>query len=358
MRTKRDPEILQALCSSNGNNGSREPRQVPPKQGFRGQSDGRCRPKFAFPAQLHYKTDVRSSAYRLTIWAILLAIPAGCAWAQTGTSSPLQEAQSQPQRLVREASEIELNQGYGRRPYLFYQFHKQTEHLNRLQAIYETQDGDVACRLATDGHALTDADWQTEQERLLQLQRQPELEKHRQRHELEDVRHFEKFLGALPDAFDYSYAGQVQAAGGEVLRLKYVPHHGYHPSDYEKRLLRNMQGEIWIDARQKRIVYFHGELFRDVVFGWGILGTIQKGGTLTIQQTEAAPNVWAMSELKIDITGRALLVKRVQAHVLERTEHYQLAQPVQSYQQAVDFLLQTRCGTQPDAIQKAKTSAR
>ncbi len=303
--------------------------------------------KFAFPARLHYKTDVRSYRDSLAISAILLALMAGRTPAQTASSSPQRKEPIQPQRLVSAAVTEELKQGYGRRPYLVYRLDKQTAHLNRVQTLYETQDGDVACRLAADGRALTGADWQVEEARLLRLREQPALQKHRQRRELDDVRHFEKFLRALPDAFDYTDAGRVQTAAGEAERLTFTPRRGYQPSDYETRLLRSMHGEIWIDARQQRIAYFSGELFQNVDFGWGILGTIQKGGTLRIQQAEAVPGVWTLSELKVDITGRALLVEKVQEHIHERETGYALAAPVQSYTQAIDALLRTRCETLP-----------
>ncbi len=212
---------------------------------------------------------------KLAIGAILLMLLAGRTPAQMAPSSPKSKEPMQPQRLVSTAVAAELKQGYGRRPYLIYRLNKQTTHLNRVQSIYETQDGDVACRLAADGAALTGADWQAEEARLLRLRKQPALQKHRQRRELDDVRHFEKFLRALPDAFDYTDAGRGRTAAGAAERLTFAPRRGYQPSDYETRLLRSMRGEIWIDLRQQRIVYFSGELFQNVDFGWGILGTIQ-----------------------------------------------------------------------------------
>ena len=283
---------------------------------------------------------------QLAIWGWLLATPTS--WAQVQPvvpSSLLQRAQSHPQRLLRSVVQTELDQEYGQRPYLQYRLQKQTAHLDKLQTIDETQDGDVACLLNTDGKALTGPDWQAEKERLLDLREQPALQKHRQRRELEDVRHFEKFLRALPDAFDYSYAGMVQTPGGAALRLTFVPHPGYQPSDYETRMLRSMRGEVWIDARQKRIAYFSGKLFHAVDYGWGILGIIDQGGTLALQQAEVVPGVWTLTKLDVNITGRALLIDRMQEHVQEHATNYILAAPVQSYTQAVDALLQTRCGT-------------
>ncbi len=268
---------------------------------------------------------------------------------QSDPRSLLAMAQSQPRWLLRSVVQTELDQGYGRRPYLQYHFQKKTAHLDKFQTIDETQDGDVACLLNPDGTALTGVDWQMEKMRLLHLQEEPALQKHRQHRELEDVRHFERFLRALPDAFDYSYAGTVQTPGGAALRLTFVPHPGYQPHDYELRMLRSMRGEIWIDVRQQRIAYFSGQLFHAVDYGWGILGVIDAGGTLVIQQAEVVPGVWTLTELKINIAGRALLLDRVQEQVQERAFDYKRAAPVRSYTQAVHALLQTHCGTLPDA---------
>ncbi len=64
-----------------------------------------------------------------------------------------------------------------------------------------------------------------------------------------------------------------------------------------------------------------------------------------------------MSELKIDISGRALLVEKVQEHIHERATDYVLAAPVRSYTQAIDALLRTRCGETQPAPARAITVA-
>ena len=47
-----------------------------------------------------------------------------------------------------------------------------------------------------------------------------------------------------------------------------------------------MAGEIWIDPVKLRVVRLEGHLQQDVDFGWGILGRLNKGGWIVIEQAD------------------------------------------------------------------------
>ena len=47
-----------------------------------------------------------------------------------------------------------------------------------------------------------------------------------------------------------------------------------------------MAGEIWIDPVQERVVRLAGSLQQDKDFGWGILGELDKGGWVEIDQAD------------------------------------------------------------------------
>lgn len=268
-----------------------------------------------------------------------------------------QEAQQQPQTLVRDAVQLELANGYSKRPYLRYRFHKVTEHLDRTQEILETQDGDVACLMATNGHILTTDAAQAERSRLVYLRAHPAMQAHRLHREQEDIQHFEKILRVLPDAFQFRFAGIVPASSGPAIHLTFQPNPHYKSAEYETHALSGMRGDIWIDARQKRIVNFDARLFRPVGFGWGILGYLDKGGTIHIQQSEVVPSVWSLTKMELSISGRALLVKPLKFDVQETATEYKLNSDALHFQQAIDLLLQDNCGLNLPLTQgHAKTS--
>ncbi len=285
----------------------------------------------------------------LTLFFLLpLACPSG--WTATIPSSldaTLQEAKNNPQGLLRSAVQQELDTSYGKRPFLRYRLHKVTERANSTKEIVETPDGDVACLVAIDGHPLSADAWQSERARLLALRAHPELQAHRNRREQEDTKRFEELLRALPDAFQVQFASILSTSNGPAIRMTFQPNPGYKPKDYETRALRGMRGELWIDAQQKRILYFEARLFQSVNFGWGILGYLDKGGSAQIQQSQVEPSVWALTNMRLSLTGRALLVKPLHFDIEESTTEYQPITNVFHYQQAIDLLLRDTCGAHP-----------
>lgn len=291
---------------------------------------------------------------------VLIFLAAGApGWATTIARNPnntaLSQAHSDPQALVRSVVQKELADTYGTRQPLRYRLHKVTVHLNTTKEIVETKDGDVACLVASGGQPLTPQAWQSERARLQQLQTQPALEQHRRSREQADTQRVEKVLRALPDAFQYKFAGVLSRPGGTVIRLTFEPNPNFSPQDYETHVLKGMRGEIWIDAAQKRMLRFDAHLFEGVDFGWGILGYLNKGGSVLIEQGEVVPSMWALTHMHLSLTGRALLVKPLKVEMEETATDYQRVAGDLSYQQAVDVLLREQCGS-PTAAPEAGTA--
>ncbi|MBB5060875.1 hypothetical protein HDF16_005611 [Granulicella aggregans] len=48
-----------------------------------------------------------------------------------------------------------------------------------------------------------------------------------------------------------------------------------------------------------------------VQFGYGILGTLDKGGTYMLRRVEVGPGVWKTKNTKLNLNGRAALFKAI-----------------------------------------------
>jgi hypothetical protein len=70
-----------------------------------------------------------------------------------------------------------------------------------------------------------------------------------------------------------------------------------------------MEGYLLIDASAKRIARIDGTLFRDVSFGWGIIGHLDKGGHFRVQQAEVGDGHWDLSAMSLKMTGKILVFK-------------------------------------------------
>jgi hypothetical protein len=83
-----------------------------------------------------------------------------------------------------------------------------------------------------------------------------------------------------------------------------------------------------------------GTIFRGVNFGWGMLAHIYPGGKVVMNQTNVGGNRWIFTDFSMQLTVRALMVKRLEIHSTAKTSDYQSLGPM-SYQEAIRLLLST-----------------
>ena len=99
-----------------------------------------------------------------------------------------------------------------------------------------------------------------------------------------------------------------------------------------------MQGYLLVDAVHDRLASIDGTLFKEVGFGWGILGHLDRGGRFVVHQQELGGNLWEISSVSLTLTGKILLVKNL---VVNSTEVFSGFKPVPSdltFAQALDLL--------------------
>ncbi len=123
-----------------------------------------------------------------------------------------------------------------------------------------------------------------------------------------------------------------------MVRLKFRPNPKYDPPSHVEQVLQGMQGQLLIDAHQHRIARIDGTLFKDVGFGWGILGHLDKGGHFLVEQADVGDGTWDMARMSLSFTGKILLFKRID---IRSTEVYSDFRPVPAgltFAQGVDLL--------------------
>jgi hypothetical protein len=70
-----------------------------------------------------------------------------------------------------------------------------------------------------------------------------------------------------------------------------------------------MEGYLLIDVQAKRLAKIDGTLYRDINFGWGLVGRLDKGGHFIVQQANLGDGSWDITDMHLDIRGKILLVK-------------------------------------------------
>ncbi len=212
-------------------------------------------------------------------------------------SAPAQQSAAvDPTALVRRAIQHRFDSERNQPP-LRYLLRKQDGPRDNTKDIIETRDGDVARLVALNGQPLSAQANQDELDRLNLLANHPEVQQHRKFREQKDADRVNRLMRLLPDAFLYRFEGMVPCAAGQCYRLSFSPNPRFTPPDVEAAIFRGMAGEVWIDQTQERLTRLDAHLISNVDFGWGILGKLDEGGTIQIEQADIGG-----SQLASDIT--------------------------------------------------------
>lgn len=249
-------------------------------------------------------------------------------------------AKTNPTELMRQAAQNETANSYGKRPPIRYELRKTEKKVDTTKEIVETADGGVARLIAVNDHPLNSTQEEQENIRLNALLNDPAIEEHRYRGEIRDAKRIRKFTRLLPQAFLYQFVGPQNSANGNLIRLHFSPNPKFTPPDFESHILSGIQGELWIDPAEIRIVHVEAKLFRVVDYGWGIIGSVYPGGTLRIDQKKTPACGWQLSRLSLHMNGKALLMKSIKIDVEEYAGAYADVPQHWSYKQAVQWLLQ------------------
>jgi hypothetical protein len=267
-------------------------------------------------------------------WAVLSQ--AG-AHGQPANSSAELLSPAQAQGLVERALATEIRTAPDTGHPMRYLLRKTSPRLTTTKEIVETRDGGVARLLSVNDNLLGPADEQKEQARLDALAANPSLQKHRKQGEDSDMGIVMKLLRMLPDAFLYQYAGTVAGQSGTVEKFTFKPNPKFSPPDYESQALTALSGEVWIDPAQERVLHLEGHLQQDTDYGWGILGRLNKGGWLVIEQADVGGKQWRITHVQMEMTLRIVFKTKI-FNTVEQLTRYTPVPAGLDYLQAIQML--------------------
>ena len=244
------------------------------------------------------------------------------------------EAQPSPVNLVWAVIRSELNISLTeiRWKYLLV---KEVDGKQETREVVETKSGSLDRLIAIAGEPLTDAQQRGETERILRLSHNPEEQHKFEQTHRKDAEQCNRFLQMIPDAFLFEYAGE---SGGRI-KLIFKPNPRFQPPSREGKVLHEMAGEIWVDAKHQRLVSINGQLINEVKFARGLLGHLEKGGQFTVKRTEITPGHWELTEMAVDMRGKALLFKTISVQQKELHRNFQPVPDDLSLSDAAGFLL-------------------
>jgi hypothetical protein len=264
--------------------------------------------------------------------------------AKTGAAQQEMLSPDQAQELVDRALGNELKAAQDTSHPMRYVLRKSTPRQTTTKEIVETGDGEVARLIAAGDTPLDPANDEREQARLSALENNPGLQRHRKQSEDADAARAMKVLRALPNAFLYQYAGPLETAKGTVEQYTFKPNPAFTADDLETEALTAMSGEIRIDPVSERVTHLEGHLDKDVDFGWGILGRLNKGGWIVIEQADVGGGVWRTVRFEMQMSGRVVIRTRT-FDTAEEESQYVPVPPGLRYAQAIELLRRNDAGS-------------
>ena len=273
-----------------------------------------------------------------------------------------------PGELVRVAVANEVAAADHRDVLHMFRSRKQTPKGSQTRLYVETTDALAAMLIAINDQPMTTQQQQGETNHLAWLMNTPDQLRKKHAREKEDEERTLRIVKALPDAFRYQYAGTENAAtglgeaGDQVVKLEFTPNPAYSPPSRVEQVLTGLQGYLLIDTRARRLARIDGTLFREVSFGWGIIGHLDKGGHFLVQQADLGlgDESWGITEISLNVTGKILLVKglsmatdEVLSDFRKMPENLTFAQGVDMLKTEMDRLAHSNHATEPSETKTA-----
>ncbi len=263
------------------------------------------------------------SAGLILLTAIALICPA--------LASPVDTVEPTANDLLRQA--IANENIHGREDYYAWMDRVKKPRGSVTKIMVNTPQGILARIVSYDDRPLTPEERQQDDERINRLL-DPAIMRQKARKQHEDQQHIERVFDALPDAFHCEYA---DAQDNRNLRLECSPNPHFSPPNYESQVLQGMKTVILIDRADKRISGLEGTLFKDVNFGWGVLGKLNRGGSIEITRSKVAGKHWCVTRIQLKFEGRVLVVKSLRIEEIETSWEYRPVAKM-NVAQALEFL--------------------
>jgi hypothetical protein len=252
-----------------------------------------------------------------------------------GLAESQSKTQISPADMVKSVIYNELHPSGGSSIRWKYRVDKESDGKQETREVVETKSGSLDRLLSSAGKPLTDAQTSNEAGRILRFSHSPDEQRKAEQTRRKDAEQCAAFMQMIPDAFVFDYAGE----SGNLAKVIFKPNPQFRPPSREGKVLQQMAGGMWVDARQKRLVSINGQLTNEVKFAGGFLGHLEKGGQFTVKRAELAPGDWELTEMTVNMRGKALLFKTISVQQKELHSNFERVPDDLTLSDAANLLL-------------------
>jgi hypothetical protein len=299
-----------------------------------------------------FLTRFRTALPQIALGLLLLAVTL------TPFAGNAQSSAANPADLVRRAVQNEVRADPN--AHFMFKDERKTGHSSQTKLIVETREGAAGMIIAQDGQPLSPEQRQAEDARLQNYIRNPDQLAWKRRQEKDNAERTLEIVKALPDAFLYEADGtspgssQVGRPGAMLVRLKFRPNPKYDPPSREQQVLTGMHGHVLVDPVANRIAEIDATLEKQVAFGWGILGHLDRGGHFLVQQAEVTNLQWNLTRMDLSFTGKILMFKGLKVQSSDIFSDFRPVPSDLNFTQGVELLYKELAAEQAAAKSKSQ----
>ena len=269
---------------------------------------------------------IKPALYALLCFGLLTATALG--------QKPTRPASEEQLALITRAAERERAELENPKPYR-YQERLDWNWGSETRSVIETAEGRADRIELFNGEPLAPEQQAKQRHRLEKLLSDRDALKNELKDQRSETQRRIRIVKAFPRAFFFDYAGMEKG----LLRFNFRPDPDFSPKDRETQMYRGMEGSVWIEPAQERIVRIEGILVKDVNFGWGIVGHLNKGGVYEIAQSQLSPGKWRITLLNVDLKGKTFLINSFKFQRKETNSRFQPVSSELTFQEAIQELL-------------------
>jgi len=135
------------------------------------------------------------------------------------------------------------------------------------------------------------------------------------------------------DSYRVTWLGEESepntSGGRRLVKLLLDPKPSPPSGSIATELLAASRLTLWVEPESGAVVRLDAELVRDLLFGGGLLGKIDKGGRVHIEQTQVAPGIWLPRLTLSDVQGRKLLSHQESSRTVEAADFRRVGSPTE-----------------------------
>lgn len=242
-----------------------------------------------------------------------------CVCTPVQAQSPSTQNNLSASELLRRAVDGELKGQADDHTHWMYQVKETHSGKEEVRCVVQTKQGELDRLLLVNGKPLSAEQQKQEDRRIASLLNKPDVTKKRQHAQQKDARQTEDLFRMLPAALTVKYGERKD----DLVELLFEPNPNFDPPTREASVFHSMEGRIWISVKEDRLAEIEGHLIREVKFGGGLLGYLDKGGEFHVKQSEISPRHWEISLLHVNMHGKALFFKTISVQQNESRSNFQ-----------------------------------